>query len=162
MKKLFKTAPAQLNDTEKQLFSEVVFLLKTFFFIYIGICIKLDQWLPLLMGFIIALVLFAIRIPIVILSVKRDKEGILTEDKMFMAGIVPKGLAAAVLATIPVQMGLDGGEMIQNVVFGVILFSIIFTSILVPVLEKNNALSRFYRNRFEKKKDPTITELLEQ
>ena len=162
MKRLFKTEPAQLNDTEKQLFSEVVFLLKTFFFIYIGICIKLDQWLPLLMGFVVALVLFGVRIPIVLLSVNRDKEGIPTEDKMFMSGIVPKGLAAAVLATIPVQMGLEGGEMIQNVVFGVILFSIIFTSILVPVLERNNAVSRFYRNRFEKKKDPTITELLDQ
>ena len=44
VKSLFKSDPAKLNDTEKQLFSEVVFLLKTFFFIYIGICIKLDQW----------------------------------------------------------------------------------------------------------------------
>ena len=162
MKKMFKTEPAKLNDTEKQLFSEVVFLLKTFFFIYIGISIKLDQWQPLLIGFIIAVVLFALRIPIVLLSVHKDKEGIPTEDKMFMSGIVPKGLAAAVLATIPLQNGIAGGELIQNVVFGVILFSIIFTSILVPVLDKDNAVSRFYRNRFEKKKDPSITELLEQ
>ena len=31
---------------------------------------------------------------------------------------------------------------------------------LVPVLEKNNKVSRFYRNRFEPK-DPTLTDLLE-
>ena len=58
IKKLFKTEPAKLNETEKQLFSEVVFLLKTFFFIYIGISIKLDQFMPILIGFIITLVLF--------------------------------------------------------------------------------------------------------
>ena len=161
MKKLFKSEPTKLNETEKQLFSEVVFLLKTFFFIYIGISIRIDQWMPLVTGLLITLVLFALRIPIVMLSVHREKEGILTEDKMFMSGIVPKGLAAAVLATIPIQMGIEGGEMIQNVVFGVILFSIIFTSIMVPVLEKDNAFSRFYRRCFEKK-DPDIKELLEQ
>ena len=162
VKRLFKTEPTKLNDTEKQLFSEVVFLLKTFFFIYIGISIKLDQLLPILIGLGIALVLFALRIPIVKLSVNREKEGILVEDKMFMSGIVPKGLAAAVLATIPVQRGIAGGELIQNIVFAVILFSIIFTSILVPVLEKNNAISRFYRKRFDGKQDPSITDLLEQ
>ena len=161
VKSLFKSDPAKLNDTEKQLFSEVVFLLKTFFFIYIGISIKLDQWLPILIGFAISVVLFALRIPIVKLSVNREKESILTEDKMYMSGIVPKGLAAAVLATIPVQKGIAGGETIQNIVFAVILFSIVFTSILVPVLENNNKISRFYRARFEKK-DPTLTDLLEQ
>lgn len=162
VKKLFKEQPTKLNETEKQLFSEVVFLLKTFFFIYIGISIKLDQWLPLVIGLAITVVLFALRIPIVKLSVSREKEGILVEDKMFMSGIVPKGLAAAVLATIPLQRGIAGGEMIQNIVFGVILFSIIFTSIMVPVLERNNAVSRFYRRRFDRKNDPFITDLPEQ
>ena len=162
VKKLFKTEPAKLNDTEKQLFSEVVFLLKTFFFIYIGISIKIDQWLPIVIGFIITVVLFALRIPIVKLSVHREKDTLPVEDKMFMSGIVPKGLAAAVLATIPAQRGIAGGETIQNVVFAVILFSIAFTSILVPVLEKENAISRLYRKRFTRKEEHSLTELLDE
>ena len=162
IKSLFKSEPAKLNETEKQLFSEVVFLLKTFFFIYIGISIKIDQLMPILIGLGISIVLFVLRIPIVKLSVNREKESILTEDKMFMSGIVPKGLAAAVLATIPLQRGIEGGEVIQNIVFAVILFSIVFTSILVPILERNNAISRFYRKRFEKKQDPSLTEILDQ
>lgn len=162
MKKLFKAEPAKLNEVEKQLFSEVVFLLKTFFFIYIGISIKLDHFLPILFGFIITLVLFALRIFIVKASVHGEKDSIPLEDKLFMSGIVPKGLAAAVLATIPLQRGIAGGEMIQNIVFAVILFSIIFTSILVPVMEKNNAISRLYKKCFTKKDEPSITELLDQ
>lgn len=161
-KRIFKSAPAKLNDTERQLFSEIVFLLKTFFFVYIGICIRFDNIWSILIGLLMTVVLFAMRIPIVQLSVHREKGGFPVEDKMFMSGIVPKGLAAAVLATIPVQQGIAGGVVIQNIVFAVILFSIAFTSILVPVLEHNNAISRFYRKRFQEFDDPTITQLLDE
>lgn len=160
LKRLFKSQPSQLNDTEKQLFSEVVFLLKTFFFIYIGVSIKLDQLWPLLVGFVIAIVLFIIRVPVVRLSVHREKDNLPVEDKIFMSGIVPKGLAAAVLATVPVQRGIEGAETIQNIVFAVILFSIIFTSVLIPVLDKNNAVSRFYKRCFGPK-EKSIEEMLD-
>ena len=162
MKKMFKSQPTQLNETERQLFSEVVFLLKTFFFVYIGISIQLDHLWPILVGLLITVVLFALRIPIVRASVHRESGEFPVEDKVFMAGIVPKGLAAAVLATIPVQQGLPGGELIQNIVFAVILFSIVLTSILVPVLEHNNAFSRLYRRCFESQKEPSITDILDQ
>ena len=160
-KKMLKTKPAKLNDTEKQLFSEIVFLLKTFFFIYIGISIHLDQWLPLVIGLGIAIVLFAIRIPVVKMSISKKDAEITLDDKVFMSGIVPKGLAAAVLATLPAQAGIAGGEIIQNTVFSVILFSIIFTSIMVPVLEKDNAISRFYKKRFTKADEPGTPEVLD-
>lgn len=163
IKKLFKNEPAKLNDTEKQLFSEVVFLLKTFFFVYIGVSIKLNEWEPIVIGLVIALVLFALRIPIVMLSVHSKKDSNMPlEDKIFMSGIVPKGLAAAVLATIPVQRGIEYDELIQNIVFAVILFSIIFTSVLVPVMEKDNVISRMYKKCFTPKKDPSFKELLDQ
>jgi NhaP-type Na+/H+ or K+/H+ antiporter len=161
VKKIFKSQPAQLNDTEKQLFSEVVFLLKTFFFIYIGISIRLDEFWPILIGFIITLVLFILRVFIVKISFHGKNEELPVEDKVFMSGIVPKGLAAAVLATIPIQQGIEGGEIIQNIVFAVILFSITFTSVLVPVLEKENAFKRFYQRCFQPKKEQTIEELID-
>lgn len=161
LRKLFKTQPTKLNETERQLFSEVVFLLKTFFFVYIGISIRLDQFWPIVVGLLITVVLFALRIPIVKASVHHEEDSFSLEDKVFMSGIVPKGLAAAVLATIPMQQGLPGGELIQNIVFAVILFSITFTSILVPVLEHNNALSRFYRRCFDEINEQAISDLFD-
>jgi len=41
-----------------------------------------------------------------------------------------------VLASIPLQQGIIGGEIIQNITYGVVLFSIVFTSFLVILLEK--------------------------
>ena len=160
-KRLLKSEPTKLNDTEKQLFSEIVFLLKTFFFIFIGISIQLDHIWPIIIGLIVTVVLFALRIPIVKVSIRKDELDISANDKSYMAGIVPKGLAAAVLATLPAQAGLASGEFIQNTVFAVILFSIVFTSIMVPVLEKDNAVSRFYHRCFDGHRDPSITEILE-
>ena len=161
IRRIFKTQPSMLNDTEKQLFSEVVFLLKTFFFIYIGISIKLEQSRPILIGFIISVVLFALRILIVKLSFHGKNDELPVDDKIFMSGIVPKGLAAAVLATIPVQLGIAGAEAIQNTVFAVILFSITFTSVLVPILERENAFKRLYKRCFKPKEEPTIEELMD-
>lgn len=60
-----------------------------------------------------------------------------------MATIVPKGLAAAVLASIPLQQGVEDGELIQNVTYSIILFSIIATSILIFLLEKTS-FSKLY------------------
>ena len=60
-----------------------------------------------------------------------------------MAIMVPKGLAAAVLATIPFQQGVIGGELIKSVTYGVVLLSIIMTSILLLLLEKTPLMSLY-------------------
>lgn len=144
--KYFAREPDSLNETERILFGEAVFLLKTFFFVYIGISIQLSDWVPMLIGLIITIILFLLRIPIVRASMPISKEKQSTVDLMFMSAMVPKGLAAAVLATIPLQQGIAGGELIKNIVFSVVLFSIIFTSVLIPLLEKSPATQTFYTN----------------
>src|SRR4030042_2717471 len=76
-----------------------------------------------------------------------------------MAVMVPKGLAAVVLASIPMQQGIVGGDIIKNITYGIIVFSIIFTSILVLLLEKTPLPNLYARiltpawPRFGKKKE---------
>ncbi len=132
--------PLAPNQTEKAFFSEIVFLLKTFFFVYIGLSIQLSNPLWLLFGVDLTLLMFFVRIPVVRLTMPRTVSG---SDAAYMAAIVPKGLAAAVLASLALQQGVGGGEFIQNVTYTVILFSIIATSMLVFLLDKT-PLARFY------------------
>jgi cell volume regulation protein A len=47
--------------------------------------------------------------------------------------MAPKGLAAVVLASIPLQEGIAGGDTIKNITYGIIIFSIIITSVLVVI-----------------------------
>jgi cell volume regulation protein A len=134
---IFKTLtvkePVGLNETEKIFFSEAAFLLKTFFFVYLGISLELISGWLIIVGLVLTIVAFVLRLPAVKLSIKKSIE---PRDVSIMAVMVPKGLAAVVLATIPLQQGITGGEMIKNITYGVVLFSIVITSFLVLLLEK--------------------------
>ncbi|MBK8426078.1 MAG: cation:proton antiporter [Lewinellaceae bacterium] len=133
MKNVISRKPISLTDQERAFFSEAVFLLRTFFFVYIGISVRLQDWWMLMLGAIITCALFLVRIPIVQLAVPRDTS---PKDAAFMATMIPKGLGAAVLASLPVQQGIPGGEIIQSVVFSIILCSTLFTTILTFLVDK--------------------------
>ena len=147
LKKFIKKVPVNLNETERSLFSELVLLLKTFFFIYVGISIQLNQWQPIVIGLGISALLFVIRIPAVRFAVSKN-EGIPDKELAFMSALNPKGLTAAVLATqaliyIP---DFEIAMFARNIVFSVILFSIVINSILIPLIDRERGLYRFYRS----------------
>ena len=115
-----------LSPTEKAFFSEVAFLLKTFFFVYLGISLELISGWLIQLALILTAVIFLLRIPAVKITVRQS---IPARDASIVAIMVPKGLAAAVLAIIPIQAGVAGGELIKNVTYGVVLSSIVITSV---------------------------------
>jgi len=134
---IFKTLtvkePSGLNETEKVFFSEVAFLLKTFFFIYLGMSLELiSSWL-IIVALILTFVAFVLRAPAVRISIR---QALPAKDISVTAVMVPKGLAAVVLASIPLQQGVTGGETIKNITYGIVLFSIVLTSFLVVIMEK--------------------------
>ena len=129
-----------LSPTEKAFFSEVAFLVKTFFFVYLGISLELISGWLVQLAIILTAVIFLLRIPAVKVTMRKS---IPPRDASIVAIMVPKGLAAAVLATIPVQQGVLGGELIKNVTYGVVLSSIVITSVMLLLLEKTG-LSALY------------------
>lgn len=134
--------PSALNVVEKSFFSEIVFLLKTFFFIYIGLSITLsDLWL-IWVGLILAILCFILRIPVIRFSISKNTS---IREAALMSVIVPKGLAAAALASIPLQRGIAGGDVIQGVTFAVVFFTITLTSILVWLVHETAFVKLFNR-----------------
>ncbi len=125
--------PIALNDNEKAFFSEAVFLLRTFFFVYIGISVRLENWWYMVVGIMITGALFITRIFVVRISVNRTTA---LKDAAFMAVMIPKGLGAAVLASLPAQKGVLGGDIIQSVVFSIILTTTFLTTILSFLVDK--------------------------
>jgi NhaP-type Na+/H+ or K+/H+ antiporter len=59
-------------------------------------------------------------------------------EALLMSVLVPKGTAAAVLAGLPLQLGIAGGDLMQNLSYGVVTFSILFTAALVFLMERTN------------------------
>lgn len=148
--KVFKKRPANLNDTERALFSELVLLLKTFFFVYVGMSIQLNAWKPIVIGLAITVMLFILRIPVVKLAIS-EKDMISRKERRYMSAIDPKGLTAAVLATQALAYIPDvaTGYFIRNIVFSVILFSIIINSILIPLIGTPKSKIQLESNNYD-------------
>ncbi|MDX2134571.1 MAG: cation:proton antiporter [Saprospiraceae bacterium] len=133
MKNVISRKPISLNDYERAFFSETVFLLRTFFFVYIGISVRLHDKHWMILGFLVSLALFVARILIVRLSIPANTPA---RDASYMSVMLPKGLGAAVLASLPAQQGVPGGEIIQSVVFSIILSTTLLTTIMVFLVQK--------------------------
>lgn len=132
--------PAGLNLEERIFVSEIVFLLKTFFFVYIGLSIELTQRRLMAWGLAIAVLIYLARIVAVRLGASRS---IPRADASRMAALAPKGLAAAVLASIGVEQNLPNASLVQSLVYSVILFTIILATVLV-FLQDRTAIGRLY------------------
>lgn len=143
LKKVIRKRPANLNDTERALFTELVLLLKTFFFVYVGMSIQLYVWKPIVIGLAGTVMLYLLRIPVVMLAVSK-KYNIPEKERRYMSAIDPKGLTAAVLATqaVAYMPDLETGIFIRNIVFSVILFSIVINAILIPIISHDRIKKR--------------------
>ena len=141
LRKYIASKPITLNETEKVFFAEIVFLLKTFFFIFIGLSIQLQNLWALILGLLVTIIIFMVRVPVVKFSLRKP---FAISDLTMVSIMVPKGLAAAVLASLPLQQGIEGGEFIRDITYAVILLSIIFTSVLIPIVERSATVRSLY------------------
>lgn len=162
-KKLFKNKPNSLNYNERMLFSEMAFLLRTFVFVYIGISIQLNDWKSILIGLAITLILLILRILSVRWTVVRNKDGYTEMEAMYMSCMVSKGLVAAILAALLKQAGLPFADEVQNIVYSVILFSIVFTCAMIPLLEKSKFIQKtlLFMLYFPRKKEEITTKSID-
>lgn len=130
----YRITPLQHNETEKAFFGEIVFLIKTFFFVYLGLSIQLSDSRTLLLGLALTGALLVTRFLSIRLTVRRGLAA--RKESLVMGVMVPKGTAAAVLASLPAQLGFAEGEAIQNLIYSVILVSLLATGVLVFVIDR--------------------------
>ena len=139
LKKLRLRQMTPLEEDEKSFFKEFVFILKTYFFVYVGICIPFTNYTALLYGAIIAAALFVLRFVLVAVVGRKNT----LEDRLTVSMLIPKGLVSAVLASIPEQVNIAAGRVIvpgatlvKHITYSVIFCSIIICSLLVLLTSK--------------------------
>ncbi|MBI2685282.1 MAG: cation:proton antiporter [Acidobacteria bacterium] len=144
-----------ISETDVDFFLEILFLLKTFFFIYMGVSIRFTGMRLIGIAAVFTVAVFLLRIPVVRFVFPRGS--IAWKDATLMTFMVPKGLVSAVLASIPVERGLVGADVIRDFTYMVVLLSICLTAVLIPLSELP-PFSRFYRWLFEGRSVPEISE----
>lgn len=118
-----------LNEMDFVFYREAVFLLKTYFFIYLGVSIRFGEFYLGVVAVIMVLLVYAMRLALTRFVLHGSSYGL--RDSAITSMLAPKGLAAAVLAGLPLQYGVAGGEAIRDTTYMVVLVSITLTAMLV-------------------------------
>jgi cell volume regulation protein A len=109
-----------MNGMMRFLQEEVAFFVRTFFFVYIGLLLSVNYFTPLVLGSSFALLVLFIAVRYAMQGIILP--GIPTLDRNLTAWILPRGLAAAILATFPMANGIAIPNF-QEFVFGILLLS---------------------------------------
>ena len=136
-----------MNRIDLELLGEVTFLLKTTFFIFLGMQVQFSNLKVVIFSMTITALIFVLRYFTVLFVLNRKDYNPL--DAMISAAMGPRGLACAVLATLPLQKGLENGIWLQESMFSLIPMTIIVTAFFIFLCE-NKAIRKHLGVLFEK------------
>ena len=114
------------NVIDDSLHNQVTFLVRAFFFVFVGLLASFAQIEYVIFGVVAAIAIYVGRIVITKSVLVR---GFSKLDKKVTSVMIPRGLAAAVLATYPLSMGLPNAEAYPQIIFFVVITSVIITTI---------------------------------
>jgi cell volume regulation protein A len=130
-----------IHELMKKFHSQMSFLIKTFFFVYLGLMITFTSYGLIISGVVISLILlFARYIAVLLSSIRSDT---LLANKGLLTTMLPRGLSAAVVAEIVVASGIPNASIYPGVIMVVIVTTVVISAIGIPV---------FTRTRKEKQK----------
>jgi cell volume regulation protein A len=105
---------------------QMTFFIKSFFFVLIGLMFPTDSK-HIALAAVGVLFLLVMRVPAVLLSTWGM--GLGKKEFWLLSAAIPRGLAAGVLATLPMQYGVPGAENLAPVIFAVIVISVLVFAI---------------------------------
>jgi NhaP-type Na+/H+ or K+/H+ antiporter len=152
----------EVKGVERAVYAESVFLLKAAFFFYLGMTVRPSAFFSMLgvIAFILALVPFVPRYPSVRLFLGPGSTS--RRDALLATVLVPRGLAAAVLAQVPVRLFTgahplhDAAQDLSEVVAMMVFFSIAIVSLMVFLAERGalSAVGQFAFGSYANGADP--------
>ena len=120
---------------------EISFLVRTFFFVFLGIIVSITDTNMVIIGVGITILLFLVRIAAVRLATYKSD---LSQYKNQLAVLMPRGLATAIMATYPAAIMIENSGLINSSTFGPlyrevasfpqIAFVVIITSIIITTI----------------------------
>jgi len=132
------------TPSEEYFYHQLSFLLKTFFFVYIGLLIDISDMKALLVGGILSVLLMSSRTASLLLTRNMKPENRLLVNSMFA-----RGLAATVIAQLALQADVPHAEFLIRVAYititGTIIlssFRVLFVKLKMPILKEDKRMSK--------------------
>lgn len=119
----FKLPRIEVDDPTH---NQLTFLVRSFFFVFVGLMASFGQIEYIIFGILITVVVYFGRMFVSKVTLTKRFS---TLDRAVTNAMIPRGLAAAVLATYPITLGLPNAEAYPEIIFFIILSSVIITTI---------------------------------
>ena len=113
-------------STDDATHNQLTFLVRSFFFVFVGLMASFGQIEYVIFGIVATILIYLGRI--IVVKVSLTKRFSLLDRKVTTV-MIPRGLAAAVLATFPITLGLPNATAYSEIVFFIILASVLITTI---------------------------------
>jgi cell volume regulation protein A len=123
-----------IHEVMKKFHSQMSFLIKTFFFVYLGLMMTFDETAVIIVGVILTLVLLFVRYIIVFFT--SIGSGTLLANRGFLTTMFPRGLSAAVVAEIVVAAGIPNAYIYPSIIMIVIVASVIIAALGIPIFAR--------------------------
>jgi len=121
------------SETGRVTQEQLTFLIKSFFFVLIGLMFPADPR-SILLGVAAGFVLLLFRIPAVAISLRGC--GFTTKQLTLAVVAIPRGLAAGVLSTLPLARRVPGSEDLAGPVFAMIVTTILLFALGTAVANR--------------------------
>ncbi len=136
----------KINPNIRLFQEEITFFVRTFFFVYIGLLLSPAYFTPFILGISLALLILFLAARWI--AQKLLLSDLSSKDRNIAMVMLPRGLAAAVLSTMPLTNGIAIPNF-QQIVFVLILLSNIAATMGLFVFDKNEASKKTTKQKAE-------------
>ncbi|MFP3879402.1 MAG: cation:proton antiporter [Dehalococcoidia bacterium] len=126
----------EIHNTMVKFHRQISFLVKTFFFAYLGMMITFDDPGVILPAVILSFVLLAVRC-IMVCGISARKRS-LAGSKGILTVMLPRGLSAAVVAEIAATSGIPNARLYPEIVIVVIVTTVIIAASGIPLFARKS------------------------
>jgi cell volume regulation protein A len=127
-----------IDENVRGFHSQISFLIRSFFFVFTGLLFSFSSYTSFIIGIVLSFTFLGIRFIVIKMATVKSE---LKTYETLMTVMFPRGLAAAVLASIPLTSGVPDSNVFPEIAFIVILTTIITCTIGVAVLKKRSSSS---------------------
>jgi len=106
--------------------SDLAFLVRTFFFVYIGVTVNVSNPLWILYGAILSILLVVMRIFVIYITTIRSS---LQSERSLLSVVLARGLNETVLSVVFLSYNLPYSDMFQQIAFIIIIITNLLTTI---------------------------------
>lgn len=128
----------EIHDMMKKFHSQMSFLIKTFFFVYLGLMMTFDEPSLIVVGVVISFALLFMRYIVVLIS--SIGSSTMFKSSGFLTTMLPRGLSAAVVAEVVVVAGIAHASDYPDIIMMVIVATVIMAAIGIPIFARRTPI----------------------